>query len=56
MTSSPELAAVLAASSWASSITVLFLIAGLVGVLVLNGRARRRFHERQEAARHEPQD
>ncbi len=46
MTSWPELAAVVVArSSWPSTLVVLFLIGGVVGVLLLNQRSHRRFHE-----------
>jgi uncharacterized protein (DUF779 family) len=43
----PEPTLVLAAeSSWAGTQVVALLLAGVGGVLVLNARSRRRFHER----------
>ena len=54
MTSSPELAGLLVASSWPSTIVALVLFAGVAGVLILNGRSRRRFHERNAADRRDP--
>jgi uncharacterized protein YigA (DUF484 family) len=42
----PEATLVLAAqSSWVGTLVVALLLAGVGGVLVLNARSRRRFHE-----------
>ena len=47
MTWWPELVAILVArSSWPSALVALFLVGGLIGVVLMNQRSRRRFHER----------
>lgn len=43
----------LLSATWPSTLAALVLIAGLVGVVLLNHRTRRRFHERQQAERSE---
>jgi len=36
--------------TWPSTLVALVLIVGLIGVVLMNQRTRRRFHERQRAA------